>query len=253
MNGLLLAVGTLTAFPVPAPARVDRRVAAQAMALAPVAGLLPAAGAALVYALALQVGWAAPLAAALALATSALATRGLHLDGLADTADALTASYDRARALEVMRRGDTGPAGAACLVLVLLVQVLAAAQAGQAWSLLVAGLAARAVLPVACCRAVPAARPEGLGAFVAATVPIPVAVAVVLATGAGACGLAAVLAGWTAAAWAAASSLAALGAGLVVLVKCVRRFGGITGDVLGACVEIASAAAVLVLALAPAA
>ena len=59
------------------------------------------------------------VAAVLALVAAALLSRALHLDGLADLADGLTSGHDRERSLEVMRRGDTGPAGAAALVLVL--------------------------------------------------------------------------------------------------------------------------------------
>jgi ABC-type nitrate/sulfonate/bicarbonate transport system permease component len=61
------------------------------------------------------------VAAGIALALGGLVTGALHLDGLADTVDGLAAARgDRARALEVMRRGDVGPLGAAALVLVLL-------------------------------------------------------------------------------------------------------------------------------------
>ena len=125
-NGLRMAVGTLTAIPVPPPGPPDRRTARAAMVLGPIAvapvGLL--AG---------LVGWAASLmlpplvAGVLVLGCFALGSRALHLDGLADTADGLTASYDRERALEVMRRGNSGPAGAATLVLVLLLQAAALA------------------------------------------------------------------------------------------------------------------------------
>src|SRR5690349_4272982 len=101
-----MAVGTLTTIPVPAPTVIDKRVAGGAMLLAPLASIPLAAVAALI----VWAGDAAglfPLAtAALALGAVALGSRGLHLDGLADTADGLGASYDRARALEVMRRGD---------------------------------------------------------------------------------------------------------------------------------------------------
>jgi adenosylcobinamide-GDP ribazoletransferase len=145
-----------------------------------------------------------------------------------------------------MRRGDTGPAGIATVALVLLIQVAAlGAVADRQWAaVLVAAVAGRAVLSMACVRGIAAARGEGLGATVAASVPVPAAVAVAVAVAAGA---AAVATPW----WAGpVAVLAGYGAAAVLLRRCVTRFGGITGDVLGACVEGTVAAALVVLAVA---
>jgi len=237
-----MVLGTLTALRVPVPARVDRRVAGMAMALAPLAGLLVAAPAFAVLALGHRTGAPPLLVAAIAVAVVALGSRGLHLDGLADTADGLAASYDRERALAVMRRGDTGPAGTATLVLVLLIQVAAlSALVDRPWAVLIGVTAGRSVLSMACARGIPAARGEGLGATVAGTVPPLAAVAVA----AGTVAAATLPAGWEGAlAVAAAYTVAAL-----LLWRCVRRLGGVTGDVLGGCVEVAVAASLAALAL----
>ena len=110
-NAWRLAVGTLTALPVTPPRRVDRDTAGLAMVLAPLA-VVPlgvAVGVVLWAADALDL---APLAAGFgAVGVLALGSRAFHLDGLADTADGLTASYDRVRALEVMRSGAAGRHG----------------------------------------------------------------------------------------------------------------------------------------------
>jgi adenosylcobinamide-GDP ribazoletransferase len=251
-DGVLLAVGTLTAVRVPPPGSVGPRVAGTAMLLAPVVGLLPG-GLAAGTMLAARAAGLDPLpAAVLAIGSLALVTRGLHLDGLADTADGLASGHDRARALEVMRRGDTGPAGAATLVLVLLLQVTALAQCAAvggtvgAVAALVAAVTGRAALPVVCVRGVRAARESGLGSTVAGTVPVPAAAACLLAVALTGSAVTAVAGagGWAGLVAVPAGAVAAL----VLLRRCVQRFGGLSGDVLGAVVETTTTATLLTLA-----
>jgi adenosylcobinamide-GDP ribazoletransferase len=185
-------------------------------------------------------------AATLAVAVLGVGTRGLHLDGLADTVDGLACTGDRARALAVMRNGDVGPAGVAALVLTLLVQVgslgglVAQDPAGAALALVVAVVVSRAALAPACVRGIPAARPGGLGATVAGSVPAWAVVVVVVGVEVSAFGLLGVAG--------LAGAALAVGAAGVLLLWCLRRLGGITGDVLGALVEVALAAALVVLA-----
>jgi len=244
-DGLRLAFGTLTAIPVPAPTRIDRRVAGRAMALAPLTQL-PLVGALLLW------GWVvreaqvpALVAAPLTLVAITLATRGMHLDGLADAADGLSASYDRVTALDVMRRGNIGPSGVAAVVLVLLVDAgaLAALLTTARGIVLVAlsVLASRQMLAWACSAPVPSARQEGLGATVAGTVrPAMVGLGFVLLLGV--CALASL---WSGPAWwtgPVAIGCAALG-GVLVVRRATSRFGGITGDVLGAVIEVSLAVA----------
>ena len=253
-DALLLAVGTLTALRVPAPRSMDRRVAALAMVLAPLA-VLPL-GLLVVGVLVLgRENDLPPLATGLlAVAALALGTRALHWDGLSDVADGLTASYSPARSLEVMRTGTSGPAGTLAVVLVAALQAVGFAALTLTPSVsgpVVAGLAvlvSRCALATACARPVPSARTEGLGATVAGTVPVAAA-ALSWVLGAG---LLVALAGsqliasdawWRAA---AAAGLAAV-AVLAVVRRCTRRLGGVTGDVLGAGVEVALAVLLLVL------
>ncbi|TNC24651.1 adenosylcobinamide-GDP ribazoletransferase [Amycolatopsis alkalitolerans] len=236
-----MATGTLTALPVPPPRRIDRRVARGAMLLAPVAAVPLAALAGLVMYGGETLGLPSLAVAAVAVGAVALGSRGLHLDGLADTADGLGASYDRERALEIMRRGDSGPTGVAALVLVLIVQCGALA-AGGVTTAVVGVLAGRCVLSLCCVRGVPSARPEGLGATVAGSVPVSLA-ALVFLLACAAAGFAPGLPWWRGPA-AVAAGYAVAG---LLLWRCVRRLGGITGDVLGACVEAATAATLLAL------
>ncbi|MBB4689347.1 adenosylcobinamide-GDP ribazoletransferase [Amycolatopsis jiangsuensis] len=234
----------MTAIPVPAPRRVDRGVAGVAMAFGLVAAVPLAAAAGLVVAAGGAIGLPAPAVAGLALGAVALGSRGLHLDGLADTADGLGASYDRAKALEVMRRGDSGPTGIATLVLVLLVQfgaLTGAISDGHGVTAAVlAVLCGRCVLSLCCARHLPSARPEGLGATVGGSVPITVA-ALVFVLAAALATLAPGLPWWRGPLVVAVGYAAAA----LLLARCVRRLGGITGDVLGGCVEVAVAGALL--------
>ncbi|MGW3888398.1 adenosylcobinamide-GDP ribazoletransferase [Micromonospora chokoriensis] len=237
LAGARLAVTTFTTVPVRA-GRIDRPVAGTAMALAPAVGAL--LGALLAGVLLLSGAFAPPLVAAgVTVGAAALLTRGLHLDGLADTVDALGSYRRGAAALEIMKKPDVGPFGVVALVVVLLVQAAALADlAGRSWPACVAAVvtataAGRFGVTVACRRGVPAARPDGLGALVAGTVG-PVA----LAVGAVAVALLAVPAvpgrPWQG----PLAVVAALAVAALLLTHVVRRLGGITGDVLGATVEV---------------
>jgi adenosylcobinamide-GDP ribazoletransferase len=227
------------------------------MALGPLVGLLLA----LVAALVLLAGrwWLGGgpdplLAASLAVATLAWLTGGLHLDGLADVADGLGSRRPAPAALEVMRRSDIGPMGVVTLVLVLVLQVVALSQAaangGGTEALVLSVVTGRVLIVLACGRGVPAARTDGLGAAVAGSVPRWLVAAAVVAL---------LLLAWvvggaddeTTRRQAVLAVLAGLGAGLVVLTVCVRRFGGVTGDVLGAVSEVATTAVLVGLAGSP--
>ena len=226
------------------------------MLLAPIATLPLGVGTAVLLVTPTLLGVPPFAAAAIAVGVLALGSRGLHLDGLADTADGLAAGYDRERALSVMRRGDVGPAGAVTLVVVLLAQVAClAALADLHWWVGAPGAVAavslsRGVLAVVCAQGVPAARPDGLGAAVAGSVrPVRAVVAVAVWTGLASAAL--VAAGWPW--WAGSSAMVAAFLVVAVLVRrCISRLGGVTGDVLGAAVEVALTAALLVLAAATA-
>lgn len=251
IDALRLAIGTLTVLPAGMPSRVDRTVAGRAMMLAPFVGLiigLPAAGVvAGVHALRPD---ATLLAAVLGVAVLTVLSGALHLDGLADTADGMGSRRDRETRLAIMRKGDIGPFGVVAIATVLLVDVAALAAclgSGIGWqAVLVATVAGRTTLPVACRRAVPSARPEGLGAMVAGTVPAWVALGVT-AVAAGACGVL-----MNPATTGAAAVVAAAIVGELVTRFARRGLGGITGDVLGASVELSTVAALLLLALAAA-
>jgi adenosylcobinamide-GDP ribazoletransferase len=250
-NEMLASIGVLTAIPV---ARVPQRRSAT-LGLAPAVGVLLGL---LAGGVVLAGQWLFPgppgafLTAAVTIAGLGLLTRGLHLDGLADTADGFGPLRDPAAGLAAMRRSDIGSFGVAALVFTLLVQCAALARditLGRGFaSVLVAVLAGRLAMTWAGVPGVPAARPDGLGAQVAGSVPRSLAWALTGLAVAGTLAPAAFGSGPTVLRLTGALA-AGLAAGLLLRWRAVRRFGGITGDILGASCELATAAALLITAI----
>ena len=189
--------------------------------------------------------------AVVGIAVLALLTRGLHLDGLADTADGLGPLRDRARALEVMRAGDVGPFGVATLVLTVLLQVACLTQllgTEDGWlALPTAVLAGRLALARGGLTGVPIAAGSALAAAVAGTVSRRwlaawLLAAVLLTAGSTQpdAALALRLGG---------AGVAGLLAGELLHRHARRRLGGVNGDVLGAACEVTTTGVLLAAAV----
>jgi cobalamin 5'-phosphate synthase/cobalamin synthase len=230
-RALLAAVAFLTRLPVAGPLVLDGDDVARSGPAFPLvgAGIGAAVGGT-------TAGLAHPLtpllAAGIGLALGALLTGALHLDALADTADALGAR-SRERALEIMRDHAVGAYGAVAVALDLLLKAGALAALAEHGAVVRAAAAAGALsrlAPVALAAFLPYARGGG-GTGVALTgggrpralvaAVLAVGVAVVL-TGADGLGLVA----------AAALVVALLGLAFA------RWLGGVTGDALGAATEL---------------
>jgi adenosylcobinamide-GDP ribazoletransferase len=214
--------------------RAPRWIAAAGFVIGlPAAAVLWASGAA---------GLPPLMAAVLGVAVAAAVTGGLHEDGLADSIDGLAGGRTPERRLAIMKDSAIGSFGASalCLGLMLRVSGLAAiveAAGPMAAAAAMCGAAAlsRAVmlLPLAL---LPPARADGASAAVGR--PGGVTVAVALASGSG---LAAALA------YGAGLPVGGVSAGLVCAVILAiamtdwarRAIGGQTGDIAGACQQLA--------------
>lgn len=238
LRGLAAALAFLTRVPVGRSLVLDAADVARGAAFFPLVG----AGAGAVVggvAAGLRGSLTAPLAAVLGLAAGAALTGALHLDALADTADALGATT-RERALEIMRDHSIGSYGAVALVLDLGAKAVALATLtarGHVLALAVCAACAARVAPVLLSAALPYARQgDGLGR---ALVQI----------GWGRCAAAVALAAAVCVGAAGRNGAILLAVDVVFVAPAIvvarRWLGGVTGDVLGATAELAELAALV--------
>jgi adenosylcobinamide-GDP ribazoletransferase len=257
LRALWTALGLFTVFPVRSAPEIGRDEASRAVLWLPVVGALLAVPAAAVLLAVEAGGHATPrllLAAALAVGVLAVLTGGLHLDGLADTADGLGSRRPRDQALAIMRRSDVGPFGVVALVLVVVVQITALATIAPGWrsaaALALAVVTGRVAVVLATGPGSPAARPDGFGALVAGATSAPARAGAGVALIAVVAGAAALGRGWPAAVRGVAAAVAGLLAAGLLRRAAKRRLGGMTGDVFGALIEVGTTTVLLVLALA---
>ncbi|MEN9355110.1 MAG: hypothetical protein RL318_2435 [Fibrobacterota bacterium] len=237
MNGLAVAIAYLTILRLPGKRQFDLR---GAVIWFPVVGLLLGA--------ILAVAWTGlvhvtprPVATFMTLLLWVWLTGGMHLDGLADTSDALLSWRNRDNMLAVMRSPQVGPVGMTTLMSVLLAKAVALhnlSDAKAAAALLCAPLLGRCAQTLSTCF-MDYAKAEGVAVtafgarrrwprIVASLVPIAVCLQL----------------GWQSAALVVGGALLL---GVVLLRRIRNLLGGMTGDTLGAVTEIVEAA-VLILA-----
>ncbi|MCI0919084.1 adenosylcobinamide-GDP ribazoletransferase [Pseudomonas stutzeri] len=241
MQPFLIALQFLTSLPV----RLDRMPEPQAVGRSllyyPLVGLLLGAMFWLVGTVFENAS--APLLAALLLTGWVALTGGLHLDGLADSADAWLGGFgDRERTLTIMKDPRSGPIAVVVLVLLLLLKFVALwtlLAADQRLALLLAPLLGRSAL-LGLFLTTPYVRPGGLGQVLAEQMPrntsrivLGGVVLVCLILGSS---------GWLALA-------ATVGVGWLSRRAMCRRIGGTTGDTAGALLELVECAVLVVLAL----
>jgi adenosylcobinamide-GDP ribazoletransferase len=182
-------------------------------------------------------------AAGIAVAVAAILTGAMHVDALADTADALGAATP-GRALEIMRDSRVGAFGVTAIVLDLLVKAAAVSalleRGGALRALVAAGALSRAVSPPLAL-ALPYPRAEGgPGSVLSGRVGWAAAMAAVAL----AVGIAVAAASTDGLVMAAAVAGATLALGVFYR----RWLGGATGDCLGAATELGETVALVVAA-----
>lgn len=239
LRALWLAGRFLTRLPFPPPHDVGPPHFGQAVPWYPLIGLLLGL---LIELAATGLGVLEPgVAAALVLLLWVWSTGGLHLDGLADSADAWVGGLaSRERTLEIMKDPRSGAAGVTAIVLVLIGKwagLQALILAGPGWLLILPPLLARAQLPILLLTT-PYARAVGMGSDQVAHLPRRAAWAGALAAWLGAT----LIGGWAG----LCLVLGALSLFWLGRRAMVRRLGGFTGDTAGAMVEITETALLLV-------
>lgn len=184
------------------------------------------------------------LHAALLLAAWVMLSGGLHLDGLADSADAWLGGFgDRERTLLIMKDPRSGPIAVVTLVVVLLLKfsaVLALIEAHTSVGLLLAPVIGRAAM-LALFLNTPYVRAGGLGQALADHLPRKAGMRVLAAAAVGC-----VLIGGGAAAWVL---VIATGGFFGLRRVMMRRLGGSTGDTAGAMLELLETLVLVTLAL----
>ena len=251
MRPALIALQFLTRFPIRFKSRPDGREVGRSLLFYPavgfVLGLLIWAGELLLRPV------AAPLAGALVLIFWVSSTGAMHLDGLADTADAwIGGRGDRDRTLAIMKDPYSGPAGVAAVVCLLLVKfgalsALHDAAHAASWSdmhvacgCVLPPLMARAAVPMLFAHT-PYVREQGIGAALSLHQSHVQSYSVVALT-----------AGAAIAVWGRFGLRAVVAAAVVYFFMrraFARRLSGITGDCVGAMVEVIEAATIATLAV----
>lgn len=242
MRAFRLAMQLLTRIPFPEITTPTASEYGRSVLYYPLVGLI--LGLALSAAQALFTSADALLASAILLLFWILFTGGLHLDGLADSADAWAGAHgDRETALRLMKDPASGPAGVTAIALVLLLKFSAVAtllKADAVSALILAPVLGRMAI-VALFLSTAYVRPQGLGSAQAEHLPRRVAIGVLSISA-----LALLIGFGRSGAWALLAAVLVLG-GLRRMMQ--RRLGGCTGDTLGASCELVETAVVVVLAL----
>jgi len=240
MRSFLAAFRFLTVLPVPEPWAGDPRHLARSVPYFPAVGLLIGALMALADC---GLRWLLPLLPVSALVVIGMIaiSGGLHLDGLADTADGMLSSRPKERILEIMKDSRTGAMGVAAVVCVVILKIAALSTVPVSYrfaTVLMMPLAGRCAI-VLMMSVLRGARSEGSLTSLFRRSPLHVALAIG----------AVLMVGWFGSRWMGLTAGAlSLVTGLILTGYVRRKIGGFTGDTLGAACELVEIVPALVAA-----
>jgi len=244
MKGLFSALRFLTIIPVPGAIGLSREDLSTGVVFFPLVGLLVGLVASLVGISSMRV-FAPWVSGVLVVITWIAMSGGLHMDGLADTADGFLSARPRDRVLEIMKDSHVGVMGVIVVDCVILVKVvsLLSMDSGALWrAAILVPFSGRCAM-VVMMGLLRVARPDGLGhAFsgrrrtweAVLTVFVLSGVSWIIAEGRG-----------------LVAASASIFATLLFAAWCRRKIGGATGDTYGAACEIAETVCVLIMSACP--
>ena len=240
---LLIALQLLTRLPVPNTGTVTDRQVGQSLLYYPVVGLI--IGGLLSLAAWLTEGSPEAVRAVLLLVIWTLITGALHLDGLADSADAWVGGYgDKEKTLAIMKDPYVGPAGVTVILLVLIAKYAALevllSQANYI-ALALVPMLARVMMPLLLLTT-DYVRKNGMGSALAAHHPKCASQWNTFS-----CTLLTIIVAGNSGLWLLFTLAVVF---LYLRWIMIKRIQGTTGDTLGAMVELSEAAGLIVLALA---
>ena len=237
MTAFFIALQFLTIFPIQLKEMPSKQKNGQSLLFYPLIGLMIGA---ILFAIAMVLH-ALPviLLSSLILVVWIWLTGGLHLDGLADTADAWVGGFgDKERTLKIMKDPSCGPIGVLSLIILCLIKwsALYVLLEKQLYSALLLFPILGRLAPLFLFLTTQYVRERGLGSSIAEFIPKTGAVTLFIL-----CLVASAYFAWVG----ILTAIIFIGTLIYLRYKFIQRIGGITGDTVGASIEICEAVSIL--------
>lgn len=230
MNGFLLLIQFMTRIPVPIKTTYSPVAVGRAIKYFPLVGVLVGGFLLALFFVLVPFIESKLLLATIIVLAEVLITGGLHLDGLADTFDGLFSYRDRERMLEIMKDSCVGANGALAMIFYVLAKVILLSELG--WEFILIMPVISRMNTVVHAGLGHYAREEGMGKSIVDETTFQGVLFAILSVFI----LGALCIGWDVL-WVGSSALVF---GVLSLYYIQKRLGGITGDTMGAVLELTS-------------